>query len=506
MANNIRGGGLFGHTPAPAALFGNPERLDREGEQSSEPPPPYRSRVSHSPDVFRGPTLFQGPSLFQKRRRLREEHDRERRRLREERKRELIKERGASYPADQFIDQKIEEMKRIEEASRNQADSVPIGRSFDHLAWENVKARWVEQGIWNEKWTDLYSMVRWKHEEPLELDSESEDDSAAEGEPRRLLREREREASRPFHQFVYQVSKERERIQDEMNSPTPRLIDLNRTCRSTADYYLHVWTPKRRPLGDQNDGRVTDESPHDINMAAYVRVKDTWTKRGIWNEKWDILPGMSWKHEQPVQEMLNEEVGFDFDAYWAPAPGCHRNEGEPPQSIFRADLPAERNDALVQANPPSDNRQRTEQAPPRPLFGTHRPAERNNTLFQANPPSDNRFDPTQQPPHRFLFGTHIPAGSNNQVSSIQNASQQAEPPTDTVPGVLESHGYGTGGAPSSPMPGPNHELCTATKEQTLAGGRTQWCLPIKAQVDQCWSKAFTSSKTSGSIRKTSKYS
>ncbi|KAF4618051.1 hypothetical protein G7Y89_g14997 [Cudoniella acicularis] len=32
------------------------------------------------------------------------------------------------------------------------------------------------------------------------------------------MRKREREASRPYHQFVYQMSKERERIQDESTS------------------------------------------------------------------------------------------------------------------------------------------------------------------------------------------------------------------------------------------------------------------------------------------------
>jgi hypothetical protein len=84
----------------------------------------------------------------------------------------------------------------------------------------------------------------WKHEEPLELEPESETDTEAEPLPssfdifgmphkylkikrpksdeekiriaeRRVVREREREASRPYYQFLYQISKERERIQDE---------------------------------------------------------------------------------------------------------------------------------------------------------------------------------------------------------------------------------------------------------------------------------------------------
>ena len=40
----------------------------------------------------------------------------------------------------------------------------------------------------------------------------------------------------------------------------------------------------------------------DINTTAYENVKNTWTKRGIWNKRWGILPGMSWKHEEPLEK------------------------------------------------------------------------------------------------------------------------------------------------------------------------------------------------------------
>jgi hypothetical protein len=83
----------------------------------------------------------------------------------------------------------------------------------------------------------------WKHEEPLELESESETETEAElanqhslfrvGRKRRrpksadekqriaerlIVRKREREASRPFYQFFYQISRKRERIKDESRS------------------------------------------------------------------------------------------------------------------------------------------------------------------------------------------------------------------------------------------------------------------------------------------------
>ena len=50
------------------------------------------------------------------------------------------------------------------------------------MAHENVKKRWIEQGIWNNKW-NKFASGRWKHEEPLELESESEMDMDVEPPP-----------------------------------------------------------------------------------------------------------------------------------------------------------------------------------------------------------------------------------------------------------------------------------------------------------------------------------
>ncbi len=41
---------------------------------------------------------------------------------------------------------------------------------------------------------------------------------------------------------------------------------------------------------------------------AYERVKSIWTRRGIWWERWGVLPGMSWKHELPFEEVHREEA------------------------------------------------------------------------------------------------------------------------------------------------------------------------------------------------------
>ncbi|KAI4153502.1 MAG: hypothetical protein LQ340_002290 [Diploschistes diacapsis] len=161
--------------------------------------------------------------------------------------------------------------------------------SVAEIAKNIVNKRWIEQGIWGEECNDGPEGV-WKHEEPPDLDSESDTTFEAETfqqsglfssvvnksqrrtrtegqkrlpRERRAVLRREREASRPYHQFVYQVSKERERI-------------------SNAAAY------------------VESDLPHNINTKAYDNVKHIWHGQGIWNEKWGLLPGMSWKHEEPL--------------------------------------------------------------------------------------------------------------------------------------------------------------------------------------------------------------
>jgi hypothetical protein len=123
----------------------------------------------------------------------------------------------------------------------------------------------IWKGEWDEMVAGRYRNIgRWKHEEPLELESESEvylevEDkapvfSSPKREPRRpksdeeirqiAERERERDASRPVYHFVYQVSKERERIQDESR--------VDGVILDSAD--INIWT-KRGITMEQEMGR-----------------------------------------------------------------------------------------------------------------------------------------------------------------------------------------------------------------------------------------------------------
>jgi hypothetical protein len=84
----------------------------------------------------------------------------------------------ASEPYNQFEHQISDEKKRIIEADLVRTRRIPVGSDAYTIAYENVKKCWVEQGIWNSKWNQFAS-GRWKHEEPLEIESESETDSEA---------------------------------------------------------------------------------------------------------------------------------------------------------------------------------------------------------------------------------------------------------------------------------------------------------------------------------------
>lgn len=267
---SLRGDGLARAQRALLELQ-DPQQLNRARERFSDSPPPYASHQSHNSTRSQSPDP---PGEEQLRR--------------EERKLQLRIEHDASRPYHQFAAHVREEERRILYAHRNRIRSIPVGGNFIDMASKIVRERWVQQGIWNDKWSETAS-GRWKHEEPLRPEPEPERESSSfsffqekqiakppdsDEEKRRIVerqatRVRQREASRPFHQFIYQVSEERERILEESRG------------------------------GEATNATTT---PPGINTKAYENVKDVWVKRKIWNEKWGILPGLSWKHEEPLEE------------------------------------------------------------------------------------------------------------------------------------------------------------------------------------------------------------
>ena len=293
FADTLRGDGLARVHRALDGLEADPFGLDHARTRFSQPPPSYVSNPSGTTTRSASP---EPPNDEQRRREQREQ--------RFQRRRKLMDERAASLPLQQFDAQVDEEKKRIWNANprTNWMSKIPIAGTEEKQAIETIKERWAEQGIWKDGWDEMAAgrgymgVGKWKHEEPLELESESETDTEAESPPptfsifgvpqkppqpklrrpksdderrqiaeRRAIWEREREASRPYYQFIYQISKGRERTQDE-----------------------------------STNGEGADAA--DINTRAYENVKSSWIKRGIWNTGWGILPGMSWKHEEALEE------------------------------------------------------------------------------------------------------------------------------------------------------------------------------------------------------------
>lgn len=181
----------------------------------------------------------------------------------------------ASRPSEQFAAQMLAEENRYRGSGLHDALKVRPIDGYSERARVVVMRRWVNQGIWDENWDRLPSGL-WKHEEILDGESGSETDTDDPLTPResnkRLMksqperentlrgsnvRERKREASRPIHQFMFQVHCERH---------------------------------KRWPTGVNR--------PADAHTIAYETVKQTWMQRGIWDDGWGVLPGMQWKHEE----------------------------------------------------------------------------------------------------------------------------------------------------------------------------------------------------------------
>lgn len=233
-----------------------------------------------------------------------------------------------SNPINQFKSQVKRERERLEhqlvEARYGRRQTLRWDYSLDLRAnpENNVRSRWVEQGIWGDDWgpawpenskplttklgggpfTPRLDMpgARWGHETPdPEPEPESESESESESEPAtkrfgnsRTGRPKPRrrpigivhglfgpapryaipiptvrnpEASRPYDQFMAQISHEREWIKDEMDYTAP--------------------------------GSVID-----LDAMAYESVKNNWIEDGVWRPEWDDQPGRTWQHEEPLPE------------------------------------------------------------------------------------------------------------------------------------------------------------------------------------------------------------
>ncbi|KAH7146318.1 hypothetical protein EDB81DRAFT_883742 [Dactylonectria macrodidyma] len=281
------------------ALVNQPQLLDQARTRFNKSPPEMPSPILVDP--------FADPRT-------------EEERLREKRYAKLTVQQLASMPNSQFWDQ-VHEAELFDHHLQSAIDhakshgwKVPIDlksysaqlsvdNEIHQRAVDTIQKQWAERGIWKAEWKLVPGKLGvpfgdWHHGGSLELESEPEIDteSAHASRPgtkkrqanssrpksdeetqriaeRRVALEREHEASRPYHHFVYLVSEARERIR--------QLLKLR---------------------GAQ------DEDPVDINTKAYEYVKNRWIKKKLWIEKWGVMPGMTWMHEHSFDDLLADET------------------------------------------------------------------------------------------------------------------------------------------------------------------------------------------------------
>ncbi|RSL71374.1 hypothetical protein CEP53_001484 [Fusarium sp. AF-6] len=219
---------------------------------------------------------------------------------------QLFKPTGMSRPLPQFKSQVARECERlIHQLSGNRygrKQTLPWNCWMDLYAnaENNVRSRWVEQGIWGHNWGDAWPdfrspmkpgefmrgegpafgcayeyimgktttvITRWAHEEPIFAETPGHDVECHQWRLQQLKqifesapKVRDVGASRPNHQFEYQLSKEYEWIKDELDF--------------------------REPGHHQ-----------DVNRLARYSLRENWIRDGIWNPAWGALPGSKWEHE-----------------------------------------------------------------------------------------------------------------------------------------------------------------------------------------------------------------
>ncbi len=352
-------------------LEANPGLLDRSRNRYNDPPPPYSSgKTTEAPSPGFHRRLDEFDARLEKK-----------------------QERWQSSPESQYHSQCNRERERLSYQQERRRDgrrqTLPYDQNIkiDQFQWagelganaaNNVRCRWIEQGIWNDEWGSqpgwpkvpgtAYPTPFWAHEdrpnpfapqrreEPQLLFNLTGDlfgntDTDQPQSPQGIAEDPESEpqrdtsASRPYYQFVYQVSQECEWIRDE------------------ADY--------ARP-----------GEPIDVNAAAHKSIKQFWQKSKIWDPQWEEMPGMKWMYEEPAEDEIDSSAG-----------------GSQPS------LPS--NHAQYESNSSVDN------SPPVPP---------SNPQYEAA----MRAAPPAQPPHnRSIFDQAIrPTHSNNNLLALASA----EPP------------------------------------------------------------------------------
>lgn len=199
---------------------------------------------------------------------------------------------GNSTAGAQFKIQIRNELGRIRAARDKDLLQHPLF-DLEEAAEANVKYRWIQQGIWDERWASQPGKI-WKHElqdppSPLRTSASVKEVGVTEWRAqlkrkqseleedyyeisRRAVNNQHQQSSRPCYQFLYQFCQERQWIKMGLSDQ------------------------------DQDQDRQTN-----LDTRAYENLKSRWIEDGIWDNDWTFVPGTSWRHERPRKTLDPQE-------------------------------------------------------------------------------------------------------------------------------------------------------------------------------------------------------
>ena len=211
-----------------------------------------------------------------------------------------MKELRNSTADEQFGIQINDELDRMRAARAMGLLQQPSLSDWREAAEANVKYRWMHQGIWDYRWDSRPHKI-WKHELehfPPPVGSKS----AIDTEGRRLGTRKKRTLSD---------------LEDEYQDIVRSAVDFQSRQWSRPCYqFVHQFCEERQWI--KMGLSKHDQDQHaSIDTRAYKNLKSRWTRDGIWDDDWTLVPGVSWKHERPRKNAPPQDFFHRLDAYKA---------------------------------------------------------------------------------------------------------------------------------------------------------------------------------------------
>ena len=208
------------------------------------------------------------------------------------------KELQKSTAAAQWGIQMRDEVDRILAARDRNLLHEHIGSDWEDAAEANVKYRWIQQGIWDERWESEPSKT-WKHERDDTLLPRTCSESTSDGLITGFGTKRERQGLEPEEDYAESLR---------------CAIDFqNRQSSRPCYQFLYQFCQERQwiKMGLSNG----NQSQHaNLDTTAYENLKSRWIRDGIWDDEWTSIPGTTWRHERLRKFPSSLEVFRQQDA------------------------------------------------------------------------------------------------------------------------------------------------------------------------------------------------